>query len=140
MRLQEQKLWDRMRHSLKDKVYMERVENVVNPGRPDVDVLWNGVVLPIELKAIEGWPVKASTAVLGGRGLNQNQLNWWLNWKRWGGFGFILVGVDGDIFAIPGTQSDLVNKMNSKELLSYRTSWPALVEQIKQEVTCLRNR
>lgn len=139
MRKQEQKLWDRMRHCLKDKVYLERVENVVNPGRPDVDVLWDGVVLPIELKALEAFPQRASTPVLGGKGLNQNQLNWWLNWRRWGGSGFIVAGVAGEIFAVPAKFSDEVNGFTRSQLTQHATTWQELITQIKQEVKCLRN-
>lgn len=141
MRKQEQKLWDRMRHSLKDQVYMERVENVVNPGRPDVDTLWDGIVLPIELKALDAFPKRPMTPVLGGAGLNQNQLNWWLNWKRWGGSGFIVVGIEGQfLFAVPAKYSDQVNNFNRLELSNFVVTWQELITQIKQEAVCLRQR
>jgi len=141
MRKEEQRLWDRMRYSLKDKVYLERMENVVNPGRPDVDAVWRGVVLPIELKVrVGGWPERDATPVLGCKGLNQNQLNWWLNWRRWGGSGFILVGIQGEIFSVPAASSDRVNSMNSKELYAHKTTWMDLVEQIMKEASCIRSR
>lgn len=139
MRKQEQRLWDRMRHALKDKIYLERIENVVNPGRPDIDALWAGIVLPIELKVADGWPMRDATPVLGRKGLNQNQLNWWLNWKRWGGSGFILVGIQGELFSIPATLSDQVNQMNHQRIRGYRTTWLGFIEQIMQESKCLRN-
>jgi hypothetical protein len=140
VRKQEQKLWDRMRHSLKDQVYLERIENVVNPGRPDVDVLWNGIVLPVELKALENFPLRPTTPVLGGKGLNQNQLNWWLNWRRWGGSGFIVVGIAGELFAVPAKFSDDVNGFNQQLLGYFKVTWQELITQIKQESQCLRNR
>lgn len=141
MRKQEQKLWDRMRHALKDQLYLERVENVVNPGRPDVDVLWRGIALPIELKAAESFPQRPATPVLGGKGLNQNQLNWWLNWQRWGGSGFIVIGVAGDIFAVPAKFSEAVNNLTRQHLYDYHeVTWQELITQIKKEVECLRNR
>jgi hypothetical protein len=139
MRKQEQRLWDRMRHSLKDHVYLERVENVVTPGRPDVDTLWDGIVLPVELKALENFPARPSTPVLGGKGLNQNQLNWWLNWKRWGGKGFVVVSVGGDLFVVPAQLSDQINSFNRTQFAKYKATWPELITQIKQEAACLRN-
>jgi hypothetical protein len=139
MRKKEQKLWDRMRHSLKDHVYLERVENVVNPGRPDVDTLWEGIVLPVELKALENFPQRPGTPVLGGKGLNQNQLNWWLNWRRWGGLGFIVVSVEGELFVVPAQFSDQINSFNRQELTKYKATWPEFTAQIKQETVCLRN-
>lgn len=140
MRKQEQKLWDRMRHCLKDHVYLERIENVVNPGRPDVDALWDGVVMPIELKALDTFPLRPTTPVLGGKGLNQNQLNWWLNWKRWGGIGFIVVGVAGELFAVPAKFSDDVNGWTRWQLSDHKVTWQELIAQIKQEAACLRKR
>ena len=140
MREKEQKLWDRMRHGLKDLVYLERIENVVNPGRPDVDTLWEGVVLPIELKAIDRWPQRAGTPVLGGKGLNQNQLNWWLTWKHWGGSGFIVVGVGLDMFAVPARLSEEVNAMTRERLQQFRSSWAELFFDIKVEAKCSRSR
>lgn len=141
MRKLEQKLWDRMRHSLKDHVYLERVENVVHPGRPDVDTLWDGIVLPIELKALDTFPKRRETPVLGRKGLNQNQLNWWLNWRRWGGSGFIVIGVAGDIFAVPAKFSEEVNSLTRQNLYDYHeVTWQELITKIKQESACLRNR
>ncbi len=140
MRKQEQKLWDRMRHALKDHIYLERIENVVNPGRPDVDALWDGIVLPVELKALEAFPLRDATQVLGGRGLNQNQLNWWLNWKRWGGSGFIVIGIAGELFAVPARWSDDVNWFDREMLSRYKVTWKELITQIKQEAVCLHNR
>lgn len=140
MRKQEQRLWDRMRHALKDQVYLERMENVVNPGRPDIDAVWEGVSLPIELKAIEEWPVRAATPVLGGKGLNQNQLNWWLNWKRWGGSGFIVVGVGAELFAFNAQHSDELNNFSRDCFSMHRITWVDLISLIKEESKCLRNR
>ena len=139
MRKKEQKLWDRMRHCLKDKVYLERVENVISPGRPDVDAMWEGITLPLELKALEQYPVRTSTQVLGREGLNQNQMNWWLNWRRWGGSGFIVVGVEMDVFAVPGILADEINGFIHDQLLEYQVTWVQLIQEIKREAKCLQN-
>lgn len=139
MRRNEQKLWDRMRHGLKNKVYFERVENVMVPGRPDVDTMWNGITIPIELKAVEDYPHRPSTAVLGRKGLNQNQLNWWLNWKRLHGSGFIVVGVARDIFTVPAEHSDQINSFTREDFRPFESSWQQLIQEIRKEVLCLQN-
>lgn len=139
MRKQEQKLWDRMRHALKDQVYLERIENVVTPGRPDVDVMHNGITLPVELKSIPAWPRKSTTPVLGrAHGLSQNQLNWWLQWQRWGGRGFILVSVAGELFAMPGKFSEEINSCNVAHFVARRVTWAEFVLAIKQEAECVQ--
>lgn len=140
MRKQEQRLWDRMRHCLKDKVYLERMENVVKPGRPDIDALWEGVCIPIELKSLQQYPQRATTAVLGGKGLNQNQLNWWLQWRRWGGRGLILIGIANDLLIVPAAYSDEVNTFTQSQLNEYQGQWLDVLNAIKQESQCVRNR
>lgn len=141
MRKPEQKLWDRMRNALKGKVYLERIENIVHPGRPDVDSMWDGIVLPIELKVVESYPKRSSSPVLGkNKGLNQNQLNWWLEWQSWGGFGFIVVGVGLYVFAVPAELSDEINGLTYSELLEHQVTWTQFIEIIRKEALCLRNR
>lgn len=138
MRKPEQRLWDRMKYGLKDRIYLERVENVVNPGRPDVDVMMNGVMLPIELKAIATWPRGNNTPVLGkARGLNKNQLNWWLQWRRWGGRGFILVGIEQELFSVTSEFSDQINSFTSEHFKSRRITWAEFLIQIKRESQCV---
>ena len=141
MRKREQKLWDRMRNGLKKNLYIERMENVVSSGRPDVDTMWHGITIPVELKAAEQYPARPGTPVLGkSKGLSQNQLNWWLKWKLWGGSGFIVIAVATDVFAVPAKYSDEVNSFTRAQLWEYETKWVQLTEIIKKEATCLQNR
>lgn len=129
-----------MRQGLQGQAYTERVENVVSPGRPDVDVMWNGVTLPIELKAIEGWPRRKDTPVLGkANGLNQSQLNWWLKWQRFGGRGFILVSVAEDTFAFPAEASEAINTCAAAHFASRRVTWAEFLVQIKREAQCVQS-
>lgn len=140
MRKQEQRLWDRMRRALATDLYLERVENVVSAGRPDVDVMWGGVTMPVELKTVAVWPRRASTPVLSHAKLNRNQINWWLRWRRWGGVGRILVGVGGELFAVPGEFSDHINSFTRARLLPYRVTWADFILLVKQEAQCLLRR
>ena len=108
----EQRLWDRLRKAAAGAVHTERIENLVGVGRPDVDTLVAGSFVPVELKQVDGWPVRSSTRVLGSSGLSQVQKNWHLNWRNWGGTSLIVVGVGEEVFAFSGERADAVNDYN----------------------------
>lgn len=117
MRKTEQRLWDRMRRALNGKARLERVENVVHVGTPDLLALVNGITTPIELKAVEDYPARATTRVLGDKGLSNDQRNWHKDWQKWGGRSLIAVGVGSrDLFIIPGKRADDVNEMTAMQL------------------------
>ena len=111
----EQRLWDRLRKIAAGRLHTERIENLVGVGRPDVDTLVEGSFVPIELKQIEGWPVRSGTKVLGNNGLSQVQKNWHLNWRNWGGTSIVVVGVGEEVFAFSGERADEVNDYNTAE-------------------------
>lgn len=141
MRLPEQRLWDCMRNALRDSFYLERIENVVMPGRPDVDVMHRGVIIPVELKAKLRPPTRCTTPVLGNSdGLNPNQLNWWLQWNKRGGSGFILVKIGNVLSAIPAALSEQVNAMTSADMAQHETDWANFKDAIRQEVYHIKNR
>ena len=112
-RLPEQRLWDRLRTAAVGRIHTERIENIVGVGRPDVDTLCAGSFVPIELKQVPKWPARATTRVLGDLGLSQQQKNWHLSWRNWGGTSLIVVGVDWEVFAFPGVYADHVNDYNT---------------------------
>lgn len=119
MRKKEQRLWDRMRRALNGRVRLERVENVVTVGMPDVMALANGMVTWLELKAVDNYPARESTRVLGNAGLSQDQKNWHKDWARWGGVSLIVIAVEQDTFVIPGRAGDEVNEFTQQELREY---------------------
>ena len=121
MRKQEQRLWDRMRaKAVAPRVRLERIENLVNVGTPDVIALSHGQVTWIELKAVGAFPVKAATRVLGVKGLSVSQRNWHYGWYAEGGRSLILIGVGPTtIYAIPGFLADAVNDMPRGDLEKY---------------------
>lgn len=121
-RLPEQRLWDKLRKAAAGRVHMERVENLVGVGRPDVDTLVNGRFVPIELKAVAQWPAKASTPVLGRKGVTQQQANWHLNWRIWGGTSLVVVEVAGEIFAFSGATADHINAYNTQAFRAAATA------------------
>ena len=122
MRLPEQRLWDRMRSKLRGKgIRLERVENLVSKGRPDVDALAAGLVTLVELKAVDAYPARPQTPVLGARkGLSIDQRNWHLDWLAYGGRSLVLVGVGSrDVFAFRGDHADKVNSYNTNDLVRH---------------------
>lgn len=128
----EQRLWDRLRKVASGRLYTERIENLVGVGRPDVDTLVRGNFIPIELKQVAAWPARASTKVLGNKGLSLVQRNWHLEWRRWGGTSLIVVGVKDEVFAFSGATADRVNDYNTAQ---FRAA--AMVIGLEEVVTML---
>lgn len=134
MRKTEQRLWDRMRaKAVEPRVRLERIENLVSVGSPDVIAIKNGQVTWIELKAVETFPAKADTRVLGAKGLSVAQRNWHYQWYANDGASLILIGVGpGIIYAIHGFLADGVNEMSRGELEKHSVAkdWVALFDYL----------
>jgi len=137
MRKKEQRLWDRMRKALSGSVRMERVENLVSVGRPDVDCLVDGFFTPVELKSVCRLPARRFTAVLGDKdGLSIDQRNWHLDWQRHGGKSLIIIGVadlTNRLYAVPGKYHDDVNGMTTVELLRFCHSWNGVLALLRRK-------
>jgi hypothetical protein len=114
MRKPEQRLWDRMNKAIGKFVFIERVENIVSLGTPDLHVQYNKTHTWVELKQVAKIPARAHTPLLGpAKGLNPNQRNWHLEFSRFGGRSVIVIGVGArEILTIPGTFGDDVNTMS----------------------------
>lgn len=137
MRKKEQRLWDRMRNNLSHACWLNRIENLVGAGDPDVNVVvrGNGRIIPVELKQIDTFPKRKATPVLGRDGLNQNQLNWHLEFRRVGGRAFILVGVGPvNIYFVDAKFHDEINAMPAHilEHVSIATSWKDIISYLKE--------
>lgn len=131
MRLPEQRFWDRLRPNLKQGgVRVERIENLVGVGFPDMIALCCGTVTMCELKAVEEPPARLSTALLGDkRGLSVDQRNWHLSWNKYGGRSIILIACGSHhFFTIDGKLADKVNAMTLAELAvnSLASRWAEL--------------
>lgn len=114
MRLKEQRLWDRLRNNLSPKIAnLQRIENLIGAGFPDVIAVSCGVVTPIELKAIDAMPRQIKTRLLGPLGLSVEQRNWHTNWAKYGGHSIVLLGIGVGSgcrhYAAVGAQADEVN-------------------------------
>lgn len=136
MRLPEQKFWDRTRRALAPQLHIERVENLVDVGTPDLLVLApTNVVTPTELKAALKWPARSTTRVLSGsQQLNVDQKNWHLTWQQNGGRSAILVGVGStEQFLFSGKWGDDLNDMTEAQMRANGLSdWRAILEWLKK--------
>lgn len=118
MRKTEQRLWDRMRRAIGRDVRLERIENVVGVGTPDV-LACCYITSFVELKAVDAPPVRETTRVLGDKGLSRDQRNWHIDWRQWGGTSYVLIGVGREIFMIEGGFADVINEMTMQQLAAH---------------------
>ena len=104
-----------------------RVENPIHPGTPDVN-LANGHW--IELKSVDGWPVRESTCLRIGHYTPQQRVFLYRRWKYAPGTTFLLLEVrserqwllfDGDVAArIVGRVTAAEHRVNARAVLAER--------------------
>lgn len=113
MRQKEQKFWDSMRGNAPTWTWLQRVENGVNDGMPDVYGAANhGTDFWLELKAVTR-PARASTRLLGDEGLRQSQVNWHLKAARFGVNSWIAIRDSfNNVFLVPGRFAAEVDEMS----------------------------
>jgi hypothetical protein len=89
----------------------------VGVGGPDVHAISRGLTTWIELKAIEDWPVRATTPVLGNAdGPSVEQRNWHLDYQQHGGRSGVLVAVGLEVFLFTDMQAiDRLHKMTKQD-------------------------
>lgn len=132
MRLPEQRLWDAMLRNCSASVRVQRIENIVASGMPDVISIFRGRVCLVELKAREVMPVRADTPLLGAkRGLNQDQMNWHRGWSIHDGISYVLISAGArhkHLLLIPGECADLINRMTLVELrdIAVASDWEGI--------------
>jgi hypothetical protein len=135
MRLPEQRLWDTMRANKPRGFVLERVENIVTDGMPDVYVMAPAVATWVELKAPNP-PKREATRVLGDEGLRQSQKNWHIRASRLALPTWILIREreTGRLWLMAGYHADIINDMTADELdrgASAR-SWPEIFEALER--------
>ena len=100
-------------------VFFVKLENLQMAGVPDLLLAKGGRTYFVELKScIE--PKKESSQLLK-YGLNQMQLNFFLEFKRKGNFGFLLILTDKRLILLNSKNCDfdLINKASLKDILNY---------------------
>jgi hypothetical protein len=93
-RLPEQRVWDTFkRHTDHTDMRLWRVENRHATGMSDVlGINLQGTTFFLEEKAIDEWPVRASTPPLHGA-FEPGQIPFLKEWDNWGGNAFVLLRV-----------------------------------------------
>jgi len=91
-----------MKRNCADGVRLERIENGVGSGLPDVHCLCRGVTRWVELKALKR-PKRPTTPLFKPRTLRPEQTAWHLSYNHAGGRSFILVRDDQRVlYVFPG--------------------------------------
>lgn len=135
MRLKEQRLWDSMHTHQPRGFWLQRIENGLAAGTPDVLSITKGHVAWVELKAVDSFPVRPKTPVLGDEGLNNEQRNWHLDWAMRGGISYVLIGIGRGaarrLVMISGAHANLINEFNTIQLLAWeRFTWPEVFKEL----------
>ena len=94
---------------------IDRVENGIVDGMPDVNCCVNGQDLWLELKYIESWPARASTQVLGRKGLRPEQINWHIRQAAAGGDSYVIVGIGKETWVAPNKYARDINSWTKEQ-------------------------
>jgi hypothetical protein len=133
MRKAEQVLWDAMRPKRPPRVWLQRIENLVGDGIPDVYAVRSGGIASwVELKAPKR-PRRASTRLLGAEGLRTSQINWHVKAASMNLRSYVLVRDDhGELSLLEGVGADQMNDWTREQVLeeSLADTWKLIYEAI----------
>jgi len=126
VRKAEQRLWDTLRRRAPREAWIQRLENIVGEGWPDVYAVGTARrAVWIELKAPTR-PKRSTTPLLGRQGLNPDQINWHLKAHSHGIPTFVLARDDtGELFLFPGEHAAKINgfDISTARLFSVADNW-----------------
>lgn len=101
---------------------LDRIENVVVTGMPDINMCIGGTEMWIEQKSPKE-PVRKTTPLFGSNHkVSQEQANWMLRQRKAGGKCYFLISTDKRWMLVGGFLADQINKMTVDELLE-QASW-----------------
>jgi hypothetical protein len=136
MRLKEQKLWDRFKAHAGKELDLERVENLVGDGMPDVYSVGTGVWVELKAPIV---PKRANTPLLGEKeGLRVSQKNWIRNAVNRGRAVFILIrDSESELYLVPGQYCSVINAMSRESIreASVARDWLGIIWEIKNVKT-----
>ena len=89
--MSEQALWQNLKTKMRGKWHVQRHEDRLSPGIPDLSFVCQGVAGWMELKYMEAWPKRADT--LTDIGLSVVQKAWMDAYVKHGGLAFVLLQV-----------------------------------------------
>ena len=119
----ERRLWGRWQPRLVEGYFVQRIENLVGGGVPDVHLLSraDGSQHWLELKAIAAVPKRAGTPVFGKAGLRPEQIAWIYGRALAGGSVWVLAGAGDWTFLVNGCWAREFNGMTLGELIAAAT-------------------
>ena len=108
----EQKVYDRFKAQSIGRLCLERIENVVGAGTPDLHCS-NGVLeFWLELKQMDSFPARDSTPVLGADTIRASQKAWMNCWTSRGAIAFVLVKIGPEYYLVNGAKCwELTNEV-----------------------------
>ena len=116
MRKEEQRLWNTMRNNKPRRILLNRVENYVGAGMPDVYLRSLGLAVWVELKSPTA-PKKVTTRLLGDQGLSVEQINWHLESASLELPTWILIRDSlKRLWVAPGRMAVVINELTAVEL------------------------
>lgn len=133
MRKPEQLLWDAMKRHAPASLWLQRVENVVGDGMPDVYVGCSGKW--VELKVAKRIPIKPTTPLLGRGGMRTSQINWHLKSASLvdAPLSYVLVGVPGGkVFLLPGYLAARINSFTLDDLQTNSCTAPTWSDVLRE--------
>jgi hypothetical protein len=96
---------------------LDRIENAVVTGMPDINFCSGGVECWVELKSPKE-PVRTTTRLFGSNHrVSQEQANWMLRQRRAGGRCYVLIATDKRWILIGGGLADQINDMTVDQLI-----------------------
>lgn len=96
---------------------LDRIENTVVTGMPDINFCSGGVECWVEQKSPKE-PVRRTTALFGSNHkVSQKQKNWFLRQRKAGGKCYFLIATDKRWMLLPGSLAEHMNEMTVEELL-----------------------
>lgn len=110
-------MYDTFRSNAPAEAWIQRVENVLVPGMPDLFVVHRRRSCWIELKA-PTQRARRSSRLLGAEGLNVDQINWHLKAASVGVPSFVLARPDGAhnfLVLLEGAHADEANTMSAED-------------------------
>ena len=102
MKITESQLWKRISKECPDDIILQRDENIVGVGQPDViGIKKGGFVFWLELKTAAK-PVRKTSKVFKSGYVNPSQKLWFLKWTSLGANAFILLQMSHELYLMPG--------------------------------------
>ncbi len=114
----ESNFWNRLSARLKPVFFIQRIENLVGEGVPDVFLTRrdNGKMCWVELKSRAKFPARESTKVFGEDGLRPSQIAWIHGRAVAGAPIYILAECDKVEFLVEGVHARAFNDWTRQEL------------------------